>query len=83
MSARVKIRFSFTDASGNTEIETMWAVTREDGYELDNIPFYVKELALGDVVSVPRRRTEPCGTRDSFEPAATAPSDSGSRARST
>lgn len=59
MSARVKIRFSFTDASGNTEIETMWAVTREDGYELDNIPFYVKELALGDVVSV---STTPEGT---------------------
>lgn len=29
----------------------MWTVKRDDGYKLDNIPFYVKELALGDVVS--------------------------------
>lgn len=52
MSDRAKIRFSFTDSSGNTETETMWAVKREDGYELDNVPFYVKELAFGDVVAV-------------------------------
>jgi hypothetical protein len=29
----------------------MWTLRRDDGYEIDNIPFYVKELALGDVVS--------------------------------
>ncbi|NMO20007.1 DUF4265 domain-containing protein [Pyxidicoccus fallax] len=52
MNARVKIRFPFTNSSGNIETETMWTVKREDGYAIDNIPFYAKELALGDVVSV-------------------------------
>ncbi len=51
MSARVKLRFSFENAAGEREIETMWALKRNDGYEIDNIPFYVKELALGDVVA--------------------------------
>lgn len=51
MSARVKLRFPFTNADGEGETEAMWALKRDDGYELDNIPFYVKELALGDVVS--------------------------------
>ncbi|MCE9673131.1 DUF4265 domain-containing protein [Myxococcus stipitatus] len=47
----VKILFPFTNSSGDTEIESMWAVKRDDGYEIDNIPFYVKSLAWGDVVS--------------------------------
>jgi Domain of unknown function (DUF4265) len=51
MTRRVKLCFPFTNSEGEQEVETMWAVEREDGYELDNIPFYVKELALGDVVS--------------------------------
>ena len=32
------------------EVESMWAIPRDDGYELDNIPFYAKGVALGDVV---------------------------------
>lgn len=51
MTARVKVEFPFSDSAGNSEIETMWTVARDGGYELDNIPFHVKELALGDVVS--------------------------------
>jgi hypothetical protein len=51
MTARVKLEVPFSDSEGNTELETMWTVKRDDGYELDNIPFYVKALALGDVVS--------------------------------
>jgi hypothetical protein len=52
MTSRVKVRFPFATSEGDEEIETMWTVERPDGYEIDNIPFYVKELALGDVVSV-------------------------------
>jgi len=32
------------------EAESMWATLRDDGYELDNTPFYAKGVALGDVV---------------------------------
>ena len=54
MVARVKLRFPFTNSAGESETETMWTLKRDDGYEIDNIPFYVKELALGDVVSAQR-----------------------------
>jgi hypothetical protein len=50
MKKRSKLRFRFQNAASEDEIETMWAIKRDDGYEIDNIPFYVKELALGDVV---------------------------------
>ena len=33
------------------EVESVWAVARADGFELDNIPFYAKGVALGDVVA--------------------------------
>jgi hypothetical protein len=50
MKERSKLRFRFQNAAGEDETETMWVIKRDDGYEIDNIPFYVKELALGDVV---------------------------------
>jgi hypothetical protein len=33
------------------EVESLWAIVQPDGLELANIPFYVREVALGDVVS--------------------------------
>jgi len=51
MIKRVKLRFPYTSTTGEDEIEVMWTIEKEHGYELDNIPFYVKNLALGDVVS--------------------------------
>lgn len=50
MKGHSKLRFRFQNSAGEDETETMWAIKRDDGYELDNIPFYVKELALGDIV---------------------------------
>jgi uncharacterized protein DUF4265 len=35
--------------------ESLWAATRNEGYELRNVPFFAKEVSLGDVVA---------GTRD-------------------
>lgn len=32
------------------EVESLWAVAGEKGFELDNIPFYVKGVARGDIV---------------------------------
>ncbi|MCY1079789.1 DUF4265 domain-containing protein [Archangium lansingense] len=51
MNERLKLRFHFENSAGENETETMWVIKRDDGYEIDNIPFYVKELALGDVVA--------------------------------
>jgi hypothetical protein len=51
MSERSKLRFQFKSSAGEDETETMWVKELEEGYEIDNIPFYVKELALGDVVA--------------------------------
>jgi Domain of unknown function (DUF4265) len=33
------------------EIESLWALPHDEGYELDNIPFYANGVALGDIVS--------------------------------
>ena len=32
----------------------MWAVERADGYEIDNIPFHVTSLAVGDLIAARR-----------------------------
>jgi hypothetical protein len=51
MSERLKIRFPFKNSTGGDETETLWVMKRDSGYEIDNIPFYVQELALGDIVT--------------------------------
>jgi hypothetical protein len=33
------------------EVESLWGFLRKDGIELDNIPFFAKGVALGDVVA--------------------------------
>src|SRR5262245_8095951 len=47
----VKLRFQFTNSADELETETMWTIPRDEGFEIDNIPFYVTELACGDIVS--------------------------------
>lgn len=51
MTERLKLRFPFENSEGIGETETLWVIKRDDGYELDNIPFYVTGLAVGDLVS--------------------------------
>jgi hypothetical protein len=34
------------------EVESLWGLRRSKGVELDNIPFYARGVALGDVVAV-------------------------------
>ncbi len=34
------------------DVEALWGIRRADGIELDNIPFFAKGVALGDVVRV-------------------------------
>ncbi|WP_316835069.1 DUF4265 domain-containing protein [Pedobacter nutrimenti] len=47
----VKIKFTYTfDEGYEDQIESMWATPCGLNYKLENIPFYVKEFALGDVI---------------------------------
>lgn len=50
-SKHVKVAFEITNDDGSTEIETLWAIPVENGYQIDNIPFYAQEIAIDDVVS--------------------------------
>jgi hypothetical protein len=50
----IKIRFTFENSTGDTEVESMWAVERQGHYEVDNIPFYAKDVACGDLVAARR-----------------------------
>jgi hypothetical protein len=45
-----KIAFDLESDDDTREVETLWAVPVEGGYRIDNIPFYVRGIAYGDVV---------------------------------
>lgn len=47
----VKVLFEVENADGSVEIESVWAVPVENGYQIDNVPFYAKEVAYNDIVS--------------------------------
>lgn len=51
MSQYVKILLDVEGDDGTLEIESIWAVPEHEGYRLDNIPFYARGFALGDIVS--------------------------------
>ena len=52
---RCKIAFRLTpdeDGYPPADWESLWAITRSDGcYEIDNIPFFARGVASGDLVS--------------------------------
>jgi hypothetical protein len=37
------------------DVESLWAIERALGYEIDNVPFFVKGIGLGDVVRADER----------------------------
>ncbi len=47
----VKILFELESEDGSAEIESVWAIREGNGYRLDNIPFYAREVAVDDVVN--------------------------------
>ena len=52
MSEHVKLRFEVDGSTSEEfEVESLWALKRDYGLELDNIPFYARGVALGDVVA--------------------------------
>jgi hypothetical protein len=52
MNGRVKVLFDYDSGEpGQMEVETMWAIPTAEGFQLDNIPFFVRDLAVGDIIS--------------------------------
>ncbi|MBD8513368.1 DUF4265 domain-containing protein [Photobacterium sp. GJ3] len=52
MSEHVKLFFEYPVSDSNrNETESLWTLPDGKGFKLDNIPFYVKGVSLGDVVS--------------------------------
>lgn len=52
MIDRVKILFEYDSGSPDSpELEAMWAIPTIEGFKLDNIPFYARGIAAGDIVS--------------------------------
>lgn len=53
-SSHVKITFALEqdeDGYPPYAVEKLWAIQRADGYEVDNIPWYAKGIACGDLVA--------------------------------
>lgn len=47
-----KILFEYDgDTPEQCELEGVWACPVSDGFKIDNIPFYVREIALDDIVT--------------------------------
>ena len=50
MSAAAQVKIGLRDAEG--DVETLWADDLGGGrYRLDNVPFFVRDVSLGDVVA--------------------------------
>ena len=52
---QVKILFVYTDKneeSTSYKIESLWASKEANYYKIDNIPFYVNNIALEDIINV-------------------------------
>ncbi|HTN46337.1 MAG TPA: DUF4265 domain-containing protein [Flavipsychrobacter sp.] len=54
----LKMLFPYTNEEGNELNESMWVKQIGEYYEIDNIPFYVKNYACGDLVSGEMRQGE-------------------------
>ncbi|MCS4295492.1 hypothetical protein M2375_003735 [Comamonas sp. BIGb0152] len=47
-----KILFNYGDAeSDELSLESIWVIPVDRGFKIDNIPFYVRGIALNDIVS--------------------------------
>lgn len=56
MTDLVKLLFEIPSKnSEEIEIESIWALPEVEGFRIDNIPFYAKGIAIGDVVSATER----------------------------
>jgi hypothetical protein len=50
--SRHKVLLTYKDDDGNFQIESVWATMKGNYYEINNIPFFASNIALGDLISV-------------------------------
>lgn len=48
---RIKVSFVYEE-EGEYKIESLWTIKTDEYYKVDNIPFFIKNVSLGDIVSV-------------------------------
>ncbi|MFM2591266.1 DUF4265 domain-containing protein [Vibrio sp. TBV020] len=53
MREHIKLFFEYS-VGASSETESLWALPSGKGFKLDNIPFYVKGVSFGDIVSAER-----------------------------
>jgi hypothetical protein len=52
MEGYVKLKFFYWhEGYSEDRIESMWAIPVGENYKVENIPFYVQDFSLGDIVS--------------------------------
>ncbi len=49
---KVKVLLPYKHFDGNICTETIWCERKGNGYEVNNIPFYASNVALGDLIEV-------------------------------
>lgn len=54
-ATHAKVLFYVEQPDGTFEVESLWAVPEGEGYRLDNIPFFARGLALGDLVAATKQ----------------------------
>ncbi|MCX4245981.1 DUF4265 domain-containing protein [Paraliomyxa miuraensis] len=47
----MKVLFEVENEGGQVEFESLWAIPVPNGYQLDNIPFYARNVAYNDIIS--------------------------------
>ena len=47
---KIKFVFRFEEGSDSFGIESLWATEELGNYKIDNIPFFAKNIAFGDVI---------------------------------
>jgi len=47
---RVKVFFPYKKPDGTFGTESLWTKRKEEYYEIDNIPFFVSNIAIGDLI---------------------------------
>lgn len=49
---RIKINIAYKIGEDNYGVESLWTIKSGNFYKLDNIPFFVYNLAYGDIVAI-------------------------------
>ncbi|WP_063742769.1 DUF4265 domain-containing protein [Flavobacterium psychrophilum] len=49
---KYKINFDYYDLEDKLSVESVWAIKEDNYYRIQNIPFFIPNIAFGDLISV-------------------------------